>query len=101
MPSNWTGDIGKMLSEIEPIPITEEWLDKLGFRGKKVYDAIFEWRIGDSLKEHCIQTDGEAFVWTHYKDGIDIKFVHQLQNLYYALTGEELTISEHTKQREG
>lgn len=29
-----------------------------------------------------------------YEPFIKIKFVHQLQNLYFALTGEELTIKE-------
>lgn len=88
---------GIMYENTEGIPITEKWLDEFGFRGKKVYEAVFEWRIGETLKEHRIQTDGEVFVWTDYKDGIEIKFVHQLQNLYFALTQEELTISEPTK----
>lgn len=76
---------------LDPIPLSEEWLIKFGFESEKVYEVVFEYTID---KKHRIQTDGEMYILMGYKDGIEIKYVHQLQNLYFALTGEELTIKE-------
>lgn len=70
------------LKGLEPIPITEEWLLKFGF------SAHYE--VG--LKHYSI---GEfIFVFqngiiTKYKH---VKYVHQLQNIYFALTNEELIL---------
>jgi hypothetical protein len=84
---------------LEPIPLTEEWLLKFGF---------MEFKGGISL-------DNEEFTLTYTHKNTDktillevtredewgrhqytcivlnhIKYVHQLQNLYFALTGKEL-----------
>jgi hypothetical protein len=92
-----------------PVPLTEEWLLKFGFalcpackdfeRLKMPYYAkegvlLFfnEHRTTYELSDYYIgfgeMRGGEysavAFRW--------IEYVHQLQNLYFALTGEELTI---------
>jgi len=70
----------------QPIPLTEEWLLKFGFvaknegylcSNKKVY-------LSDDFYYYCLYFDCE--------DVIEIKYVHSLQNLYFALTGEELKI---------
>jgi len=73
----------------KPIPLTEEWLLKLG--AKKLSDNFFE--IGYlKFKIHSHQY-GIDF---HFGNGgghyIKPHYVHSLQNLYFALTGEELTI---------
>jgi hypothetical protein len=39
---------------------------------------------------------GDNFVF-EYREGVKVKYVHQLQNLYFALTGEELTIKTNEK----
>jgi hypothetical protein len=79
----------------KPIPLTPEILEKCGF----VYDDVFEkWFI--YLNKHELDIDRLTF--RKYEgficfDGIDkrtilkqVKYLHQLQNLYFALTGEEL-----------
>jgi hypothetical protein len=38
----------------------------------------------------------EGFHLVNFDDMINIRYVHQLQNLYFALTGEELTIKNET-----
>tara|TARA_R110002111_G_scaffold117530_1_gene179658 strand:- start:1308 stop:1625 length:318 start_codon:yes stop_codon:yes gene_type:complete len=65
-----------------PIPLTEEWLVKFGFslQSKEMY-----FNYGMSIWK-C----NEMFICN--KNGMIIKHVHQLQNLYFALTNEELTI---------
>jgi len=73
----------------KPIPLTEEWLLKFGF--EKNDNGFFN-LINDSEVEILIRDD----FWTC--DGIvfslfNLKSVHQLQNLFFALTGEELKIN--------
>lgn len=82
----------------EPIPLTEEWLVKFGFEkdvdNSFVLDslAIF---TDKRLKENVfIQTKtNRSFAggqWVVLND-LKLQHVHQLQNLYFALTNEELT----------
>ena len=79
-----------VIKELKPIPLTEEWLLKFGF----VNDGYSEW-MKDRYTLDCEYTDKGVYNFVidnrTYLD-IDIKHVHQLQNLYFALTGEELTI---------
>lgn len=76
------------LFEPKTIPITEEWLLKMGFENnhssvnfKTFYNNGFDYRIE-------LYSDGKVF----FDELREIQYVHQLQNLYFALTGEELTI---------
>lgn len=82
------------IEQAEPIPLTEDWLVKFGFN--KSGDNCY--RLGQ-LKQMTNQlqkgTTGHgsffmygSIIFTH------IKHVHQLQNLYFALTCEELTIKD-------
>ena len=81
-----------------PIPLTEEWLDRLGFYSK--YKSNHKmWNIfGFNL--HQIPDEDEngnkipQEQIFYYEFSYEIKYVHQLQNLYFALTGKELTIKE-------
>ena len=70
---------------IKPIPLTEEWLLRLGFESTNTY-------YFSKCNLH-LQGDIRGFHLVISRiDGIKVKYVHQLQNLYFALTGEELTI---------
>jgi hypothetical protein len=89
-----------------PISITEEWLLKLGFERIEFDDIISFWTIefsdgyylefnimigytSISIKEvNNIVGDTTIYLKTN------IEYVHQLQNIYFALTGEELIIKE-------
>lgn len=78
--------ISDLASENNPLPyspihIAEEWLFRFGFTD--VYDTEKHW-----LNKIQLDQIGGAF----YYNGILIKYVHQLQNLYFALTGHELKI---------
>ena len=70
-----------------PIPLNEEWLSKCGF---KYHDGVFCELVFYAFKED----DGFRLVYkcTGYDYGIIIQSLHQLQNLYFALTNEELKI---------
>ncbi|MCQ9638622.1 hypothetical protein MP478_04405 [Chryseobacterium sp. WG14] len=76
--------------QISPIELTEEWLIKFGFKhtGGGFYTHL------PSLIQMCNISD--MFFQCGFKDESigNMYFVHQLQNLYFALVGEELTIKE-------
>lgn len=93
-----------VFDNIKPIPLIEEWLLKFGFEK-------FKGKLGDV---YClIRNEFEIYFkiehWNHIecKDSIyfnnwfikytihphKIEYIHQLQNLYFALNGQELTIS--------
>jgi hypothetical protein len=77
------------LKDLDPIPLTEEWMLKAGFQ-KVVWE--------DNGKPYCTlwKHDHEhmPFLDTDFAlDGTNSKpmaYVHQLQNLFFALTGDEL-----------
>ena len=76
---------------LEPIPLTEEWLIKFGF----VRSSEKTTRLG-YLKYNTFDLNGGCGygnVFTYGSAAFNhIKHVHQLQNIYFALTNEELTI---------
>lgn len=99
---------------MSPIPLTEEWLSKFGLKGTSTegistFDDIenesgdtywWEKRIKRSITNDGFSftivrwgIDGE-FTFSNHLLRVRVKHVHQLQNLYFALTGEELTIIE-------
>lgn len=75
-----------LLSYCESIPLTEEWLLKFEF----VIEGIKYWKNVFS----CVKTHGGFLFWHRGHSLLIIKYVHQLQNLYFALTGEELKINK-------
>jgi hypothetical protein len=87
----------------QDIPLTAEWLEKLGF----IPDQRADWNPfrypqmnGNSsytLSMNCV----EQWVFSIWRDDIKqsitiriLEYVHELQNLFYVLTGEELVIKE-------
>jgi len=91
---NNRGEIGCFgLRQCKSIPLTEEWLLKFGFTKEA---------NGWHKKDIC--NDFSALYWERLA-GLDlsvnkrsmhlsnIEYVHQLQNLYFALTGQELQLT--------
>jgi len=70
---------------INIIPLTEEWLLKFGLQQNEYF-----WRIDDFVIKQTY--DGYVPVSQKYSIGIELQFVHQLQNLFFALKGKELTL---------
>jgi hypothetical protein len=82
---------GKKSLTYKPVSLTEEWLLKFGF--ERMADNLYEKNplsisFPSTVEITCAHTWQTALV------GYDISYVHQLQNLYFALTGEELTIKK-------
>ena len=80
-------DFANVVEKIKPIPITEEWLLSFGFNksGSTIYKNIGRIEIGTIAngKRFYIQIGTENVT-------LNTKYVHQLQNLYFAITGDEL-----------
>lgn len=81
-----------LLSELEPIPLTEEWLLKFGFSCEvKIGGDGIEFRV----YHFDVLTFNTNHLWWYKVQRINdtpLEYVHQLQNLYFALKGEELTL---------
>jgi len=91
--SFWVGDdsefgFGQKLEFIKGIPLTEESVSKLGFT--KCLDSWFYSINFDKDQEtfKIAVTQSEQFYV--FQSKTFIKYVHQLQNIYFVLTGEEL-----------
>ena len=82
------------VKRIDPIPITAEWLIAVGFiLINTTYNINID--IPDRWEGFILQYSLNSGVWIHLYEEAEtslpqIKYVHQLQNLYFALTGEEL-----------
>ncbi len=76
----------------KPIPITEEWLLRFGFEQEYGIMSF----VKDDRSSIKITYETLADFYRLYPYTYKIKYVHQLQNLYHALTGEELTLKETT-----
>jgi hypothetical protein len=85
----WDGYDGFTSTSIamKPIPLTEDWLKRFAQK-QYSYTTFYIEKVG------WLELNGD--VWNvDFVDGYtiaQIKYVHQLQNLYFALTGEELKI---------
>ena len=82
----------KGLKNYKPIPLTEEWLLKFGFNGECEsfhMEGITIEEVSDGGKWVVYMFDEYHAVECSLAI---VQHVHQLQNLYFALTGEELTL---------
>lgn len=81
----------EVIEVFKPIPLTEEWLLKFGFSEK-----LGNWEL-PNFRFHInkpMNFDGFLFCEGYSVTTDKIQFVHQLQNLYFALTGEELILNQ-------
>lgn len=87
--------------DAQPIPLDESWLIRAGF---EKHDT--EWRLCPCAEIQIIVFNEGAYngvmfytrtIHTDYTPiycGKHINYIHQLQNLYFALTGTELTFKD-------
>ena len=92
-------DINEMIKE--PIPITEEWLLKFGFEkdthidGYKVIGKSDCYWIQEMRAVLFLKSDIRDINYPYIDmagNHIRLDYIHQLQNLYFAITQKELTI---------
>lgn len=83
-----SGRVGMLYDMVEPIPLTKEWLVRFGFE----YGFDGNLTKGQLTIEKHLNGGWLRILDGTWSDGIKIEHVHQLQNLYFALTGEELEL---------
>ena len=91
-------DIKNNPNIVKPIPLTEEWLVKFGFEKMDAFGWVKDFI---TLDESVAHYSFDMWRGTYSIEKCDmteipqeIKHVHQLQNLYFALTGQELQTDE-------
>ena len=78
------------IERLIPTELTEDFVIDLGLKPVEIENG--EWYYQDN--KFLLNKNYSGF---YYSRNLDVKYVHQLQNLYFALTGEELTIKEEKK----
>lgn len=77
------------ISMAKPIPLQGDWLLKFGFEKSDNYfikNGFIVYQKRDGI-------DGrQRFYFAHDEFNPNLDFIHQLQNLYFSLTGEELKL---------
>ena len=100
----WSGlDEEELMNRVDGIPLSEKWLKELGFEetseNSKIYfmDDFTNFRNIIRIKKHPT-LEGFMFV---ARDFIlcTLVYVHQLQNLYYDLSANELKREEKIKEK--
>ncbi len=102
-------------NQVSGVPLSKDWLERFGFECKhdpvKKHDVM--WRHPEDDPEetaellHCCnfhwQDEKFIFIELHNDHGeyatfpiSHLKYVHQLQNLFYSLTSTELQLKEQT-----
>ena len=87
--ANKNGNRWQDLKNIQPISLTEETLLKSGFRKSKSGMYLFD-KFSFDLSDFEFGVESDYYYLTISEN---IKYLHQLQNLYFALTGQELEIN--------
>src|SRR6185312_9286781 len=73
-------------STLQPIPLTPEILERCGFEKHGEKDEI-RYYLNDFYFEDISLKRDECFI-------ANVEYLHQLQNLYFALTGQELEFTQ-------
>ena len=73
----------------KPIPITEEWLLRFGFF--KYNNAYVLQKPNENIINFKFSIWSD-FTYNSSEFPVELKSVHQLQNLYFTLTGTHLTL---------
>jgi hypothetical protein len=97
------------IDDFLPIPITKVWLLNFGFEDIDLQMSGSNWLVKNHRtqwkKQFRISFHEQLKVWNFTIECVspptlslcEIKYVHQLQNLYFALTGEELELKHESK----
>jgi hypothetical protein len=78
------------IDKIKPIPLTPEILEKCGFEHSNFISREFDKEGIYNFKAVDHWEDGFLIICNFMQAGVMCKYLHQLQNLYFALAGEEL-----------
>lgn len=88
----FSSDKGLALNDFEPIPLTPEILEKCGFEKQDDGDGGYYRELLSENGILFVEGDKKGYtdVFIDCWEQIRVRYLHQLQNLYYSLTGTEL-----------
>ena len=90
------------ISDVSEISIDEKWLIKFGFEKCNCINILYEKKAeNEFIKYFNVHIEKGKFIISVDNYGMEfklceVKYVHQLQNLYFALTGKELELTNNT-----
>lgn len=96
---HWLSKVDVKDEDFRLIPLTEEWLLKFGFVENDTPNNYVKEFEGDNLKYLIVREDNtvictsEPCMVISMMQIIKTEYVHQLQNLHFALTHRELTVA--------
>jgi hypothetical protein len=86
-------DIDNFSQSFLPVPITPSLLEKYGFT---FHDYFKLWQKNKTLygtgPDMELDKDFWVLNFSHQRIGVELKSLHQLQNLYFSLKGKELEV---------
>jgi hypothetical protein len=82
-----------ILSVWQPIKLTEDILIKCGFSKWLDLDEEEYWRNEIELREFYFGDNDSNNGFYYDAESVHVKYLHELQNLFFALTGEELQVN--------
>lgn len=87
-----TIELSPTLHAYSPIPLSPDILERCGFVtvNKDKFSDKFAYAFKEN-EHHFKFYPPNTLYWHGYP--LNVEYLHQLQNLYFALTGEELTIT--------
>ena len=91
------GSFHSTIDNLEPIEITEDWLECFGFENIRKNGSNYFTKDSDTFTQMRLAIINDI---CHISVGNDnegtaiaaIRYVHELQNLFFSLTGEELKL---------
>jgi hypothetical protein len=84
-------------TKCQPIPLTEKWLFWFGFtkhHSDFYNDVLYLINLTDNLEFDWGVYPKQFGSGIQIKNSDKLKYVHQLQNIYFAITNEELTLKQ-------
>jgi hypothetical protein len=102
----YSSNAWRLLSSFEGIPLSQKWLEKFGFEDIDLNMSGSNWLVKEQKgiwrQAIRIAYSEKSEEWSLTLECVSpptlsisrLKYVHQLQNLYFALTGKELTIKD-------
>lgn len=86
------GDVHSGEIKFIGIPLNKEWYEKLGFRRVDHIDGYSFWTLSKSRKNDChIDIYDNKTTFMGYLVN-KCEYVHQVQNLYFSVKGEEIKL---------